>query len=138
MNRKVFFQTALAGIGVICAVGCESKADDMTPDSDVLDLTIQLDDARYKDLVKQGFYVVVENRVVVAHVQPSQYVAVSPKCTHEGTTLAYNAASKTFVCSLDQSRYDLTGKVVNGPATKPLTVYSVANDEKSNSLRIKG
>jgi cytochrome b6-f complex iron-sulfur subunit len=138
MNRNQFFQTALAGIGVICAVGCESKADDLAQPTDVLDLTIQLDDVRYKDLLKQGFYVIVDNRVVVANVQPNQYVAVSPKCTHEGTTLTYNAGSKTFYCGLDGSRYDLTGKVVNGPATKPLTVYSVANDQKTNSLRITG
>jgi cytochrome b6-f complex iron-sulfur subunit len=138
MNRKAFFQVLGAGLGVVALAGCESKAGDLAPDTDTLDLTIQLDDVRYKDLLKQGFYVVVENRVVVAHVQPNQYIAVSPKCTHEGTTLTYQASSKTFYCGLDQSRYDLTGKVLNGPATKALTVYNVANDQKSNSLRITG
>lgn len=138
MNRQTFFQTLLGSLGILSVSGCESKADDLQPTNLEIDLTIQLDDVKYKDLLKQGYYVVVDNRVVVAHVQPNRYVAVSPKCTHEGTTLVYKSANNSFYCALDGSRFDLTGKVINGPATKPLMVYSVSNDQKSNSLRIFG
>lgn len=136
MDRQEFFRLVGLGVGAICLSGCESKAEDVALDQNILDVTIQLDDARYSDLLKKGFYVVVNNRVIVANVQPNQYVAVSPKCTHEGTTLVYQANSNSFYCALDGSRYDLTGKVMNGPATLPLLVYKVSNDQKSNTLRI--
>ena len=140
MDRQEFFWLLGIGVGAVTLAntlsGCESKAKDMTLASDALDLTIQLDDVRYADLSKKGFYVVVNNRVIVANVQPNQFVAVSPKCTHEGTTLTFQANSNSFYCALDGSRYDLTGKVINGPATQVLTVYKVSNDQKSNSLRI--
>jgi len=136
MDRQEFFRLVGLGVGAIYLSGCESKAEDVALNKDAIDMTIQLDDARYSDLLKKGFYVVVNNRVIVANVQPNQYVAVSPKCTHEGTTLVYQPNNSSFYCALDGSRYDLTGKVTNGPATLPLTVYKVSNDQKSNSLRI--
>ncbi len=123
-------------MGAIYLGGCVSKAEDVALNADLLDLTIQLDDARYSDLLKKGYYVVVNNRVIVANVQSNQFVAVSPKCTHEGTSLVFQANSNSFYCALDGSRYDLTGKVLNGPATLPLMLYKVANDQKSNTLRI--
>ena len=140
MNRGAFFRLLGISMGTLTLAntlsGCESKANDVEAASDALDLTIQLDDARYADLLKKGFYVVVNNRVIVANIQPNQYVAVSPKCTHEGTTLVYQANTNSFYCALDGSRYDLTGRPINGPATQALTVYKVSNDQKSNSLRI--
>jgi cytochrome b6-f complex iron-sulfur subunit len=136
MNRQEFFRLMGLSAGAIYVSGCVSKADDVPLNADALDMTIQLDDVRYSDLQKKGNYVVVNNRVIVANVQSNQFVAVAPKCTHEGTTLSFQANSNSFYCGLDGSRYDLTGKVITGPATKPLTVYSVANDQKTNSLRI--
>jgi len=140
MNRQEFFRVLGIGVGAASVANslsaCDSKAEVAPVGSDALDLTIQLDDVRYSDLLKKGYYVVVDNRVIVASVQPNQYVAVSPKCTHEGTTLVYKAGSNSFYCALDGSRYDITGKVLNGPATQPLRVYKISNDQKSNSLRI--
>lgn len=138
IDRHTFFRVLGASLGVVSLSSCETKADDLSPASDALDLTIRLDDARYVDLLKQGFYVVVNNRVIVAHIQPNQYVAVSPKCTHEGSTLVYQANNNAFYCPLDGSRFDLNGKVIFGPATQPLVVYKVSNDQKSNTLRIFG
>lgn len=136
MNRQDFFRFMGLSMGAIYLGGCVSKAEDVALNADLLDLTIQLDDARYSDLLKKGYYVVVNNRVIVANVQSNQFVAVSPKCTHEGTSLVFQANSNSFYCALDGSRYDLTGKVLNGPATLPLMLYKVANDQKSNTLRI--
>lgn len=140
MSRQEFFRILGICAGAVLMANslsaCDSKAEVGAPAIDALDLTIQLDDVRYSDLLKKGYYVVVDNRVILASVQPNQYVAVSPKCTHEGTTLVYKANSNSFYCALDGSRYDITGKVLNGPATQPLTVYKISNDQKSNSLRI--
>ena len=84
MDRQGFFRVLGIGVGSMTLANslssCESKADDAALPSDALDMTIQLDDARYADLLKKGFYVVVNNRVIVANVQANQFVAASPKC----------------------------------------------------------
>lgn len=51
--------------------------------------------------------------------------ALSRKCTHLGCKLNYHEASKILECPCHQSQFSTTGKVLKGPAQKPLTVFSV-------------
>jgi cytochrome b6-f complex iron-sulfur subunit len=51
------------------------------------------------------------------------YIALSSICTHEGCTVAYNAAAGNVKCPCHGSTYSTTGSVVIGPATASLTSY---------------
>jgi Rieske Fe-S protein len=49
--------------------------------------------------------------------------AVSPICSHEKCTVAYRRAVTRFECPCHGSFFDVEGKVLNGPATKPLNTW---------------
>jgi cytochrome b6-f complex iron-sulfur subunit len=49
--------------------------------------------------------------------------ALSPVCTHKKCLVGYNPDAKKIECSCHRSTYDLTGKVLDGPAPKPLPSY---------------
>jgi nucleotide-binding universal stress UspA family protein/nitrite reductase/ring-hydroxylating ferredoxin subunit len=50
---------------------------------------------------------------------------LSPRCTHMGCTVGWNAAERTWDCPCHGSRYDVQGKVIQGPAKEELTPVDV-------------
>jgi cytochrome b6-f complex iron-sulfur subunit len=56
---------------------------------------------------------------------PKQLLAVNPKCTHKGCDVNWVAAEKKYGCPCHDSDFAADGKVLKGPATKPLATYPV-------------
>jgi Rieske Fe-S protein len=46
--------------------------------------------------------------------------AVSLRCTHLGCLLRFNSAERSWDCPCHGSRFDVDGRVLEGPATRPL------------------
>lgn len=54
------------------------------------------------------------------------FTAVQIACTHQGTSINYNATQTRFICPNHGSQFSTTGAVLLGPATTALKVYNVA------------
>ncbi len=51
--------------------------------------------------------------------------AVDPTCTHKGCLVEWEADEKVFDCPCHDTDFAPDGKVIKGPATKPLKTYQV-------------
>jgi glycine/D-amino acid oxidase-like deaminating enzyme/nitrite reductase/ring-hydroxylating ferredoxin subunit len=60
------------------------------------------------------------DRVAVYRDEAGVLHGVSPRCTHLGCLVGFNAAERAWECPCHGSRFDTDGKVIEGPATKPL------------------
>jgi glycine/D-amino acid oxidase-like deaminating enzyme/nitrite reductase/ring-hydroxylating ferredoxin subunit len=62
-----------------------------------------------------------DGKQVAAFRNPDGTVdALSPTCTHLGCYVRWNPAEKSWDCPCHGSRFDTTGDVIVGPATRPL------------------
>jgi Rieske Fe-S protein len=57
--------------------------------------------------------------------EQGQIHAVSAACTHMGCVVGWNENDRTWDCACHGSRFGLDGKVIHGPATRPLEARAV-------------
>ena len=57
-----------------------------------------------------------------------EVVAYAPSCTHLGCAYKWEESSKNFICPCHTSAFSLDGKVLTGPAPRPLDRYDVRVD----------
>ncbi|WP_086559172.1 FAD-dependent oxidoreductase [Streptomyces africanus] len=60
------------------------------------------------------------HRLAVYRDDDGNLHSVSARCTHLGCLVAFNSAERAWECPCHGSRFDIDGKVIQGPATKPL------------------
>ncbi len=77
------------------------------------------------DLVATGQIQAAGVSVYRDPANPKQLLAVNPKCTHKGCDVGWVAAEKKYACPCHDSDFAADGKVLKGPATKPLANYPV-------------
>lgn len=59
-------------------------------------------------------------RLAVYRDHDGRIHALSSVCTHQGCQVAFNPAERSWDCPCHGSRFDIDGRVLDGPATKPL------------------
>ena len=72
-----------------------------------------------------GWRVVTEKKTAWVVKQPdNQVVAFGPQCTHLGCAYHWDEGVKQFACPCHASFFALDGKVLAGPAPRPLDRYA--------------
>lgn len=122
MRRKEFLEKLGLGAAFVlttsCLGGC-GKEENLSP----VDLTLNLTDPEYANLLENGGYVVIENRVVVARTTSGEYVAATLICSHENKKEIILKDDEWF-CTDHDARFDLTGEGLNDKGRKGLTIYT--------------
>jgi len=65
--------------------------------------------------------IVLNNKpVMVIHRPGKGFIALSRVCTHLGCLVSYHRAEQKIICPCHAAAFSLEGKVLSGPAPKPL------------------
>ncbi len=70
----------------------------------------------------------------VVRLDDGGLLALSCKCTHLGCTVPWVEKEKRFLCPCHASAYDITGNVINSPATRSLDIFPVVIE--NNVVRV--
>ena len=130
MDRKNFLSQvgvgAAAFLAPICLggiAGCGKSSNDSTPSAPSnVDFTLDVSSGA---LASNGGFLVSQG-ILVARTNAGAFLAVSAACTHEGTSVTYNAANNNFVCPNHGAKFSNTGMVTLGPATTNLKSYNTS------------
>ncbi len=79
-------------------------------------------------------------RVMLSRVGPTEFSAVSARCTHNSCCIDdFNKDTERFRCQCHGSEFSISGDVMRGPASAPLTSYDTTFDgDRSVSIDIPG
>jgi glycine/D-amino acid oxidase-like deaminating enzyme/nitrite reductase/ring-hydroxylating ferredoxin subunit len=82
----------------------------------------------------EGGVIEFEGKKIGAYrTESGQLHFVDATCTHQGCTVKWNNDEKTWDCPCHGSRFSYDGKVMNGPANKPLEYYSEGLQQKASN-----
>jgi cytochrome b6-f complex iron-sulfur subunit len=146
MERSEFlakFGIGLAAVCTGCALSsCGSKSSDPKPDPDPgpgngggngnlfsINMNNELTTVG-QSKVSNGVILVR----IAAGATAAAFTAVQVACTHEGTSIGYNAAQGKFICPNHGSQFSNSGTVLLGPATRALREYNI--DIDGNTLTV--
>lgn len=159
MERKEFLSLVGVSVGAVILQGCLSgcsKTTDPTPATTTgtggttavtgitgnnslvkgtIDFTLDLNDTTNVDLKNNG-NALLSGDIIVARTKDGAFIALAKACTHEGTTVNFQSSNNRFNCANHGSNFDLTGKVINGPAASALKQYTTTFDSAKNTLKV--
>jgi len=130
MKRRQFVSwVGVGGVMPLAIATCTSQKQETStlssPSSDGFQVVGTVPDLKTKGQLLLESTAVGKVLVIVNPANPQQVLAVNPTCTHEGCVVAWQKDRSAFVCPCHRSEFAPDGKVLQGPATKPLPTYVV-------------
>ena len=123
MKRRLFLQVSGGALATAALPGCSAMvATPVTPANGEFRIAVR----NFAQLEQAGGFLKVRpagsnDTLYILALGGDRYSAVSPICTHLQCTVNIDGA--TLVCPCHGSTYDREGRVLRGPAERPLTRY---------------
>jgi len=142
-TRRSFYSAAIAGLGTIIGAVLaipaaaylllKPKAAAKSQWVDAADLnSLQVgkpEEVVFRRSRVDGWRVLNEKATAwVVRTDAQNVIAYSPSCTHLGCAYHWDEASKNFICPCHTSAFSIDGKVLAGPAPRPLDRFSTRVD----------
>ena len=137
-SRRNFFIAAINGLGAVIGAAVaipaaaylliKSKSESESGFAEVGDLSqLKLDEPQevlYERKRVDGWRKVTEKTSTwLVKTGANTVIAYNPACTHLGCAYHWDSSQKHFICPCHASVFSLDGKVLAGPAPRPLDRY---------------
>jgi Rieske Fe-S protein len=143
-TRRSFYSAAIAGLGAIMTAVLavpaaaylfikprSQRQSDFVPAADLSQLTIgKPEEVVFHRTRVDGWRVLNEKSTAwVVRQDEQNVVAFTPQCTHLACAYHWEEKEREFFCPCHNSVFAIDGKVVSGPAPRPLDRYVTKIDQ---------
>lgn len=127
LDRRTFIGTTAAAVAGASLPGCAAfVATPVTPENGEIRLPIR----NHPQLEQPGGFLRIrpggETTLYVLALDDGTFAVLSPICTHLQCTVGIDGAQ--LLCPCHGSMYDRTGRVLRGPAERPLRRFDARRD----------
>ena len=134
-TRRTFYSAVIAGLGGLMTAALAApaaayllirpksqKQSDFVPAADLATLTVgKPEEVVFRRTRVDGWRVLNEKSTAWVLRQDEQnVVAFAPQCTHLGCAYHWDEKENNFLCPCHTSTFSIDGKVLTGPAPRPL------------------
>ena len=133
MNRRELIKNIAAGTvtlfvlpAAITSCTKEEIVPDLNPNPGLDEITLDLTDNKYSNLLPDGGFLIEEDVIVIN--TGNGYIALSSICTHQGCRVSYDHDEGNLPCPCHGSVFSSAGSVLRGPANSPLKKFDVIQE----------
>jgi Rieske Fe-S protein len=143
-TRRSFYSAAIAGLGALMSAALalpaaaylfvrpkSQKQADFVPAADLTQLTVgKPEEVVFRRTRQDGWRVLNEKSTAwVVRKDDQNVVAFAPQCTHLACAYHWDDKANNFFCPCHNSVFSVDGKVVSGPAPRPLDRFVTKIDQ---------
>jgi menaquinol-cytochrome c reductase iron-sulfur subunit len=143
-TRRTFYSAVIAGLGGLMTAALAApaaayllirpksqKQSDFVPAADLSQFTVgKPEEVVFRRTRVDGWRVLNEKSTAwVLRQDEGNAVAFAPQCTHLGCAYHWDEKEKNFLCPCHTSTFSIDGKVLTGPAPRPLDRYVTKIDQ---------
>ncbi len=142
-TRRTFYEAVIVGVQAIIGVALaipavayllgptkQHRESDWIDATDIGNLAPKAPvEVSFRKSRVDGWKVINEKKTAwVVKMPDNSVVAYGPQCTHLGCAYHFDEAKSEFICPCHNSFFSIDGKVVSGPAPRPLDRYATKID----------
>ena len=143
-TRRSFYSAVIAGLGALMTAALAASAaayllfkprsqkqSDYVPVADLSQIAVgKPEEVVFRRTRVDGWRVVNEKSTAwVVRKDDQHVVAFTPQCTHLGCAYHWDDKENNFLCPCHTSTFSIDGKVLSGPAPRPLDRYVTKIDQ---------
>lgn len=128
ISRRYFLESVAAGAIGIAAVGSIALTGSYLSPNVLREPPMKFKAGQPEDYPPGSTTLQKEQKVYIVRAPEGYFYAVSAVCTHLGCITNWKSEEGIIACPCHGSKFDKEGRVIGGPAPRPLPRFSVSLD----------
>ncbi|MFQ5797208.1 MAG: ubiquinol-cytochrome c reductase iron-sulfur subunit [Bacteroidota bacterium] len=138
ISRRYFLEIVSGGaIGIAAAGSVVLTAQFLSPNV-LLEPSLKFKAGPTQNFPPSSVTLIKDQKVFIVRAREGYFYALSSVCTHLGCLTHWKSEEAIIACPCHGSRFDKEGKVLKGPAPRPLPKFSMGLDEQGQLVVNKG